>query len=126
MNLDDMERLARAKKPLPEFTRLPDSCYYWAMRQLYELLRLGKIDRESAGKEKRKLIRQYREFAAVYESSCAVYKEQQEHIRSIGILRTQLHRSKSVEEKLGIALQCISMMTGENVTEKMEIEWMEE
>lgn len=126
MTPDEIEKLARDKKSLPQYSTLPDACYYQTIRSLWDGVRSGRICKEEAHAEKKRLLRQYAEYKASYEKCCAAYKEQQERIRRIGTLRTDLHRAESTEDKLRIAFRCISLMTGENVTEKMEIERLEE
>lgn len=123
---DEIEKLARDKKPLPQYSTLPDACYYQTIRGLWDGVRSGRISKDEAHAEKKRILRQYAEFRAAYENCCAVYRAQQDSIRRIGTLRTELHRAESTEDKLRIALRCISIMTGENVTEKMEIEKLED
>lgn len=125
MTTDEIEKLARDGKPLPEFTTLPDACYYDAMRMLWERVRKG-LRREQAHAEKMKIRRKYAEFKACYDNACAVYREQQNNIRHIGDLRTRITREPDERERLRLAIRAIGAMTGDVVFEKTQIKRLEE
>lgn len=124
MTLEEIERLARDNKPLPEFTALPDACYYDAMRMLWERYKKG-LDREQAHAEKMKIHRRYAEFKACYDHVCAVYREQQENIRKLGDLRTRIAREPDARERLRLCIQAIALMTGDRVFERVELRRLE-
>jgi hypothetical protein len=125
MKPDEIEKLARDGKPLPEFTTLPDACYYDAMQMLWERVRKG-LHREQAHAEKMKIRRKYAEFKACYDNACAVYREQQNNIRHIGDLRTRITREPDERERLRLAIRAIGAMTGDVVFEKTQIKRLEE
>lgn len=125
MTTDEIEKLARDGKPLPEFTTLPDACYYDAMQMLWERVREG-LHREKAHAEKMKIRRRYVEFKACYDNACAVYREQQNNIRRIGDLRTRITREPDERERLRLAIRAIGAMTGDVVFEKTQIKRLEE
>ena len=126
MTTDEIERLARDKKPLPQYTTLPDECYYEAITSLWEKYRAGNIDRAEAHRRKMRLMRRHAEFKACYERCCAVYREQQDNIRNIGTYRTAIGRAEDVRERLRLAILAISAMTGDRVFEKYELKRLEE
>ena len=126
MTAEEIEKLARDRKPLPEFVTLPDACYYEAITALWENYRLGKISKESAHERKMRLIRRYHEFKASYENCCAVYREQQENIRKLGALRTEITREPDERERLRLCIQAIGAMTEDKVFLKTELERLEE
>ena len=126
MTLEEIERLARDNKPLPEFTNLPDACLYETLSALWATYRNGKIDKDTAHSRKLRIIRRYKEFTAAYDTFCAVYREQQDNIRKIGTLRTDIARETDERERLRLCIQAISVMTGDRVFQKTELERLEE
>ena len=126
MTLDEIERLARDNKPLPEFTNLPDACYYESITALWATYRNGKIDKDTAHSRKMRIIRRYKEFTAAYDTCCAVYREQQDSIRKLGTLRTEIAREPDERERLRLCIQAIAVMSGDKVFLKTELERMEE
>lgn len=126
MTTDQIEKLARDRKPLPDFTTLPDACYYESLTALWENFRLGKVSRDDAHKRKMRLIRRYQEFKAAYENCCAVYREQQDNIRKIGGLRTDIAHEQDERERLRLCIRAIAVMTGDRVFLKTELERLEE
>ena len=125
MTADEIEMLARDSKPLPQFATLPDACFYEAVTALYENFRTGRVDRQEAHSRKLLLIRRFREFCAVYDASCAAFREQQDNIRRIGTLRTAIARETDERERLRLCIRAIGSMTGDRVFEKTELERLE-
>lgn len=125
MTLEEIERLARDNKPLPEFTNLPDTCLYETLSALWATYRNGKIDKDTAHSRKMRIIRRYKEFAAAYDTCCAVYREQQDNIRALGTLRTEIAREPDERERLRLCIQAIAVMTGDRVFQKTELERLE-
>lgn len=126
MTIDEIERLARDNKPLPEFTNLPDACLYESLSALWSNYRNGKIDKDTAHGRKMRIIRRYKEFVAVYDTCCAVYREQQDNIRKLGTLRTEIAREPDERERLRLCIQAIAVLTGDRVFQKTELERLEE
>ncbi len=126
MEPNEIERRAMNGWDLPEDASLPERCYYWTMWGLWQQYRAGDISRDTAAKEKRKALRLFRESDALQKNCLAAYERQQSNIRCIGTLRTELIRAGTAEDKLSIALRMLSLMTGEDVTEKMVRGKMEE
>lgn len=126
MTLEEIERLARDNKPLPEFTNLPDACLYETLSALWATYRNGKIDKDTAHSRKMRIIRRYKEFTAAYDTCCAVYREQQDNIRKLGTLRTEIAREPDERERLRLCIQAIGAMTEDKVFLKTELERLEE
>lgn len=126
MTLEEIERLARDNKPLPEFTNLPDACLYETLSALWATYRNGKIDKDTAHGRKMRIIRRYKEFTAAYDICCAACREQQNNIRKLGALRTEIHREEDQAARLRLCIRAIAVMTGDKVFEKTELERLEE
>lgn len=126
MTMEEIERLARDNKPLPEFVTLPDACLYETLSALWATYRNGKIDKDTAHSRKMRIVRRYKEFAAAYDTCCAVYREQQDNIRAIGTLRTDIAREPDERERLRLCIQAIAVMTGDRVFQKTELEKLED
>ncbi len=117
MTTDVLERLAMQHRPLPEFTPLPETCFYWTMRALHDSVKSGSLPRDAASAEKRRALRRYREFAMLYGQCCEGYKEQQARIMQSDTLRSELVKASDPEEQLRLAIRAIAMMTGDGVLE---------
>lgn len=125
MTSDEIERLARDGRPLPQYTTLPDACYYETIRALWDAVRSGRITKEEAHDRKRRMLRQYAEYRAGYDNACSMYRRQQEQIRRSERLRILIAKAESTEEKLRYSLQLIALLTGDAVLEQAEINRME-
>ena len=125
MTIEEIERLARDNKPLPEFTNLTDACLYETLSALWATYRNGKIDKDTAHCRKMRIIRRDKEFTAAYDTYCAVYREQQDNIRALGTLRTEIARESDERERLRLCIRAIAVMTGDRVFQKTELERLE-
>lgn len=56
----------------------------------------------------------------------AAYREQQDNIRKLGTLRTEIAREPDERERLRLCIQAIGVMTGDKVFLKTELERMED
>ena len=126
MTADEIEKLARDRKPLPEHTTLPESCLYEAMAWLWDAYRAQRVDRAQAHASKMRILRQFAEFSAAYQKYCETFREQQDNIRRIGTLRTSIAREPDERERLRLCIQAIAAMTGDRVFEKTELRRLEE
>ena len=126
MTVEEIERLARDNNPLPEFTTLPDACLYETVAALWASYRNGNLDKDTAHSRKMRIIRRYHEFRAAYENCCDVYREQQDNIRKLGALRTEIAREPDERQRLRLCIQAIGAMTGDEVFAKTQIERLEE
>ncbi|MBR2085889.1 MAG: hypothetical protein IJ906_01915, partial [Oscillospiraceae bacterium] len=123
---DEIEKLARDRKPLPEHTTLPESCLYETLAWLWDAYRAQRVDREQAHASKMRILRQFAEFSAAYDKYCETFREQQDNIRRIGTLRTAIVRETDERERLRLCIQAIAAMTGDRVFEKTELRRLEE
>lgn len=64
-------------------------------------------------------------FALALHNALESHKYRESAVRCIGSIRTDLHKADTIEEKYMIALKVISALTGETVTEKTELRWIE-
>lgn len=126
MTADEIEKLARDRKPLPEHTTLPESCLYETMAGVWDAYRTQRVDREQAHASKMRILRQFAEFSAAYDKYCETFQEQQDNIRRIGTLRTAIARETDERERLRLCIRAIGAMTGDRVFEKTEMERLEE
>lgn len=55
----DLERIAANNGDMPDNLTMPEIMMFQAMRHLYAVYRIGKIDRPKASAEKQKIMRQY-------------------------------------------------------------------
>lgn len=126
MQPNDLERLAKNHEPLPKCTTLPDACYYWTMRAVWDSLRSGRLTRDEAIAEKRHLLGQYREFREAYDAMFSARQEKHDNLLRSDLLRSAVTKADSLEEKLRYAVEAIGAMTGDRVFVKMELGKLEE
>ena len=113
MTADEIETLARDKKPLPDFTTLPDACLYETLSALWDSFRAQKIDKDEAHTRKMRLLRRYAEYSAAYENCCKVYREQQDAIRTAGTLLSDIEKAGTVQEVAELSVRLIGTLTGD-------------
>lgn len=124
-SLDDIEKLAKDHKPVPEAFSPADLCFYWTMRGIYDSFRSKKLNRDEAKAAKGQAQIMHGTFSMTLDGALNACREREKAIKAVGSLRTELHKAKTLDEKYRIALKAISAMTGETVTEKMEVKWIE-
>ena len=61
-----------------------------------------------------------------HENCCTVYRQQQDNIRKIGTLRTEIARAEDERDRLRLCIQAIGAMTEDKVFLKTELERLEE
>lgn len=124
-SLDEIEKLARDHKPVPEASSPADLCFYWTMRGVYDSFRSKKLNRDEAKAAKGQAQIMHGTFSMALDGALNACREREKAIKVVGSLRTELHKAKTLDEKYRIALKAISAMTCETVTEKMEVKWLE-
>lgn len=65
MDLHELDRLAYEMSELPDGLEMPEIYYFETVRALYAMYSIGKISKEQAEKEKRKVKLTYRNFEVV-------------------------------------------------------------
>lgn len=125
MTMNEIERLARDSRPLPERTPLPDLCCYEAAAALWMLYRQGAVTREEAHRRKCALAARHAEWSAAVEMVQRLYAQQQDNIRRCGLLRSQIAKTAGRDEKLRLCIEAIGAMTGDTVFVKTENEKLE-
>ena len=87
--------------------------YFSRLRKIYSDYKFGGLDKDTAAKRKAGIYAEYRHDAERDGLIGKVYAEYQENIRKAGMLRSDIDKAKTVEDKLRYALECIEAMTGE-------------
>ena len=75
---------------------------------------------------KLELLRDYHDAVRIVEQAKAAYREQQDNIRKIGGLRTDIAHEQDERERLRLCIRAIAVMTGDRVFLKTELERLEE
>lgn len=96
------ERQASNGDEMPDGLDYPDKVIYLCMRMLYAQLRQGVIDRDTAVREKRKIMREYEAYKLVEK----VGQEWVKIIRDTEIARSEYRKCRTIEnaDKLLIAI----------------------
>ena len=87
------ERQASNGEEMPDGIDYPDQVAYLCFRMLYAQLRMGVIDRETAVREKRKLLQEY----AQYTFLDSLSKEQWTRIKRTDIARAEYRKCRTLE-----------------------------
>ncbi len=126
MTTDELETLAMQHKALPEFTPLPETCFYWTMRFLHDNVRDGKLNRDAAKIEKVRAIHRYNEFKALYTESRELFKERQKCIRLAETMMNDMVKESDALKAADMAFEVIGILTGDMVFVKaMREKWKE-
>lgn len=75
---------------------------------------------------KMELLRDYHDAVKMRDRAAAAYKEQQDNIRRLGTLRTEITREPDLKKRLALCIQAISVMTGDNVFRRTELRRLEQ
>ena len=124
--MESLERLAKNHEPCPEDASLPEQCFYWTMRAIYDSYRAKKVSKDEAKEAKRRAIRARDAMASALSRALEAYRWQQDNIRHIGGLRTAIAREEDERERLCLAICAIGAMTGDTVFVKTELRRLEE
>ena len=87
------ERQAKDGDEMPEGLDYPEQVAYLCFRMLYAQLRMGIIDRDTAVREKRKLLREYEQYKFVDE----IGKEWVKTIKTTEIARAEYRKCRTLE-----------------------------
>lgn len=124
-DLKGLERAAKDHKEAPERASPADLCYYWTMRGVYDSLRAKILTKDDARTAKCQAVAAYEQFATVLRNAMEAHKERERAIKVIGSTRAALHSEKTLEGKYRIALHGLSAVSGESITENVEVKWLE-
>lgn len=98
----NLERQARDGNEMPDGLEYPDQVLFLCFRMLYAQLRQGIIDRDTAIREKKKLLKEYESYKFVDQMG----KEWVQIIRNTEIARSEYRKCRTLEnaDKLLIAV----------------------
>ena len=99
---EKLERQARDGNEMPEGLEYPDQVIYLCFRMLYAQLRQGIIDRDTAIREKKKLLKEYEHYKFVDQMG----KEWVQIIKDTEMARSDYRKNRTLEnaDKLLIAV----------------------
>lgn len=89
----EYERQAMAGEEMPDGLRFAGQHYYLALRMLYHQYKQGVIDRETASREKRQLLRTY-EYDLMWEEISDGFIQQRNNSE---IARAEYRKNKTIE-----------------------------
>ncbi len=92
---------------------------YYAVQGLYQAFRGQYLDKQAAKRVKAELKQNYELTCEQYARFCCQEIQYQYDIQMAGSLRAELVKAESKDDALGIALQIISRMVGEEETERI-------
>ena len=127
MKFQEIDRLAQSVDKLPDIADLGDRYVYHCLREVYDRYLAGKLEKEEAEAERRKLYQVHRLYRERETAHLAAHKQIQEAIHQAGTLLSEITKGLGVlpaEQLLGVCCRCISAMTGEDtLTRKFEKEY---
>ena len=124
MKFQEIDRLAQSVDKLPDIANLGDRYVYHCLREIYDRYLAGKLEKEEAEAERKKLYQAHRLYREQEAAHLKAHKQIQEAIRQAGELQSEIYKGLGVlpaEQLLGLCCRCISAMTGEDtLTRKYE------
>ena len=127
MKFQEIDRLAQSVDKLPDIANLGDRYAYHCLREIYDRYLAGKLEKEEAEAERRKLYQAHRLYREQEAAHLAAHQQIQEAVRRAGTLLSEITKGLGVlpaEQLLGVCCRCISAMTGEDtLTRKFEKEY---
>lgn len=124
-DLIEIEKLAKDHKPIKETSSPADLCFYWTMRSVYDCYRLKRLSNEDAKTAKRQAYMMYERFTVTLKNALSANVYREEAIRNMSCVASELHKADNLEDKYRRALKAITAVSGENVTESVEVKWLE-
>lgn len=124
-DLIEIEKLARDHKPIKETSSPADLCFYWTMRSVYDCYRLKHLSNEDAKTAKRQAYMMHERFTVTLKNALSANIYREEAIRNMSCVASELHKADNLEDKYRRALKAITAVSGENVTESVEVKWLE-
>lgn len=115
MKLEELDKIAISNMAIEKTMPLMDYAYCMKMRELYADYRKGLITLDSCKKRKKEIVEEYQKCSSCLE----VYKKYQENIKKSEILRAEINKSSDLQEMLLKSLECISLMTDDEVFYKL-------
>ncbi len=100
--------------------------YFTELAKLRKVYQSLMITRETAERQKLKLLKAYREALLVNQQALAAYKEHQDNIRKIGTLRTAIERETDERERLRLCILAIGAMTGDKVFQHTQLQRLDD
>lgn len=124
-DLLDLEKLAKDHKPLKDTANPADLCFYWTMRYVYDCYRLKRLNNDEAKTAKRQAYMMHERFTVTLKNALGANVYREEAIRNMNCVASELHKLDNLEDKYRRSLKAITAVTGESVTENVEVKWLE-
>lgn len=124
-DLVEMEKLAKDHKPIKDTASPADLCFYWTMRSVYDCYRQKRLSTDEAKTAKRQAYMMHERFTVTLKNALGANVYREEAIRNMNCVASELHKLDNLEDKYRRALKAITAVTGENVTENVEVKWLE-
>lgn len=117
MTLQEIEQAARKQTDMPKGLTPPDMFLFLALRNIYTYFHMGKLTKEKGSQEKQKVMQEYANLQRWY----ILFYKQSETIRLSEEIRQKINKSTNITEITALALECIGLMTGDEVFLKSNI-----
>jgi len=124
-DLVEMEKLAKDHKPIKDTASPADLCFYWTMRSVYDCYRQKRLSTDEAKTAKRQAYMMHERFTVTLKNALGANVYREEAIRNMNCVASDLHKLDNLEDKYRRALKAITAVSGENVTENVEVKWLE-
>lgn len=124
-DLVEIEKLAKDHKPINDTANPADLCFYWTMRSVYDCYRLKRLSNDDAKTAKRQAYMMHERFTVTLKNALSANIYREEAIRNMSCVASELHKADNLEDKYRRALKAITAVSGENVTESVEVKWLE-
>lgn len=119
-HLSDIDKIAYSgKEYIQDCENFLDYGYYAVIKDLYTIYKAGGLSKEECTQAKEIYQKQYIEEYVTTNSHREMYKRYQENVIKSDVLRCEINKSSDIKEMLVKLLECISLMTGDEVFYKI-------
>lgn len=115
MEFKEIEVLAQKHAPMPERLDYFEMLAFQMLRGLYTTYQAKKIDLKHAAAEKRAIKKKLYEQQKLAKLEADILNQCGEAIRKSERLRIAINKAESAEEQRKLAIECISLITGDKM-----------
>lgn len=128
-NPEDFRRLERltydgtldySEFPPPEYK------YFSELRKVYHAFKFEGLSQETAQRQKKSLLIDYRRYIETFDNARKTYAERQNNIRVAEMLMTHIQKSEDIHDIASTAVKIIGLMTHDEVFAGTNLKKLEE
>ncbi|MCC8069745.1 MAG: hypothetical protein LIO71_08355 [Ruminococcus sp.] len=122
LDLKNLDIIANQNELIDKNMHIVDYGYCAKVRKLYQNYKTNQLSLEDCKKLKAKVTKEYEDIVENLTYCSKVWLEHQENLKKSEMLRAEINKSSDLLEMLLNALECISLMTGDETFYKINAE----